>query len=81
MKNNIIFSDLIEIRQNLREKYSERLNLVFKLKEYERDSRKGVYAQTPAREDEIFNYLKDNLRFVNAQIDSLENTLNNAKLI
>ena len=81
MKNNIIFSDLIEVKQNLREKYMERLNLVFKYKEYERDSREGKYAQTPAREDEIFNYLKDNLRFVNRQIEKLEDTLNNSKLI
>ena len=52
MKNNIIFSDLLEVKQNLREKYMERLNLVFKYKEYERDSREGKYTQTPAREQD-----------------------------
>ena len=81
MKNNITFAGLMEVKQNLREKYSERLNLVFKLKEYERDARKGEFAQTLASEREMFNYLKYNLRFVNKQIKRLEDMLNNSKLI
>ena len=81
MKNNITFADLMEIKQDLREKYMERLNLIFRAREHERDVRNGKFAQAPAREREKFNFLKDNLGFVNEQIGKLENTLNNSILI
>ena len=81
MKNNITFSDLIELKQDLREKYTYRLNLAFRIKEWQRDTRNGKFSQTPARVDEKLKYLNDNLRFVNKQIKRLEDTLNTAKLI
>lgn len=81
MKNNITFTTLIEVKQNLREKYTERLNLVVQLKIFVRDARKGEFVRTPATEREMFNILKDNLGFVNKQIKKLEDILNNSKLI
>ena len=81
MKNNITFTTLIEVKQNLREKYTEKLNLVVQQKIFERDARKGEFVRTSAAEREMFTFLNDNIQFVNRQIEKLEDMLNNSKLI